>query len=201
MRDPVFRAIANIRHRGWIEEFIRSANARPKHDYSDADEDTRRKKELLEATIKNIRKQLDTPPDPEDERVLAQAFLDAVKRGDMDRLNAMCGLYETKMIQRPRDRQSDVKSWHYYAGMAALHLFRQGVVPTKKQVKERTLVECARAEFAMNPVKVPIADWGKQIDDKMNQMRGLLPSERSWSRIFNDLGLSALPTAPTHPKR
>jgi hypothetical protein len=198
MRDRVFRAIANLRCRGRLEEFIRQADARPKHDYSNADQDTQLRSKLLEETISCIRSDLVIPPDPEDERVVAQAFVDAVKQGDRNRLNELivwCQLYETKMIQRPRERQSDVKSWHYYVGMAALHFLTRGEVPSKKEVKERTLVECARAEFPMN---VPIADWGNQIDNKINQMQGLLPSDRNWSRIFNDLGLSKLPAASTH---
>jgi len=198
MLDPVFRAIANLRHRGSVEELIRFADARPKHDYSDADQDTQLRSELLEWTISSIRSESSNPSNPDDEKVLAQAFVDAVKRGNLNRLNdliALCKLYETKMIQRPRERQSDVKSWHYYAGMAALRFLKQGVVPTKKQVKKQTPVECALAEFPMN---VPIVDWVNQIDNKINQMQELLPSERNWSRIFNDLDLSELPESFTH---
>jgi hypothetical protein len=179
MEDRVFRAIANLRHRGRVEEFVRLADARPKHDYSDADEDTQRRSKLLEETINSTRSGLTNASNPADEKLLAQVFVDAVKRGDISRLKdlaSMCKLYEDKMISPPKERRSDVKSWYYYAGMAALRFLRKEVVPTKKQVKEQTLVECALAEFPMN---VPIADWGNQIDKKIDQMRALFPSERN----------------------
>jgi hypothetical protein len=193
--DRVFRAIANIRYRALREQIVRNFQARPRPDYSGADLDTRQRCEILERTVAAIADELKGPPDPEDERILGEEFVDAVKRGDLKRLSSLqdlCALYEKKALQAPP--KGDSRSWHYYTGLAALHFLRRGVLPYKRDVRERALVESVLAEFY---VGAPIERWSVAIEEKRKEMKGTFP--KKWPRIFKDLGLDGLPSAPTHP--
>jgi hypothetical protein len=197
MRDRAFRAIANCRQRGWEEQIVQQYRARPKHDYTSADEDTKQRVKWLVETCEDISQRLSIPPYPEDEKVLALEFTNAVKQGDIARLKdlvSLCDLYEKKMWP-PKERQSDPKSWYYYTGIAAAGFLKRGVIPTKKQLKEQALRECALAEFS---ISVPINRWRTQLDSKLDQMRRLLPGKRTWTRIFKHLDLSNLPPASTY---
>lgn len=195
VKDPIFLAIKELR--GCLEQLIRLADARPKSDYSKADDETKQASELLESTICNFRSELAEPLNPEFERKVVHFIVGAIKQGNITAVEDFldkCSLLETKN-NPPRERRSDSKPWRYYAGRAALHYLKEGIVPTKGQVKERSLLECAQSEFLMDS---RISQWPKRIGDKANQMRHLLPGKRNWSRIFSDLGLSGLPASPTH---
>jgi hypothetical protein len=197
MEDRVFRAIVNIRVRGWKEEIVRDFQARPRPDYSGADLDTRQRSEILERTIAHIANELKSPPDPEDEQILGKAFVDAVKRGDLKRLSSLhdlCALYENKALQAPSN--GDSRSWHYYTGLAALHFLRRGVLPFKRTVRERALEESALSEFYL---LAPIERWSVAIEEKRKELKGAFPKKKTWARIFKDLGLDGLPSAPTRP--
>jgi len=199
--DRVFRAIANIRHRGALESFIREVDARPKHDCSSEDEDTKRKSILIQGAYSTMRELLKNSTDPDDEQALAQFVVNAVRQGNIAELKDFvrkCKLYETKTIATPRERQKDAKSWRYYAGTAALRFLSKGVVPTKKEVREQAVMERAVHESLRAAIEIQSSTWEKDFDQKLEFARRESPSQREWTRIFKDLGLSELPTAPTH---
>jgi hypothetical protein len=80
-----------------------------------------------------------------------------VRRWDIGRLNdivELCRLHETKIYRPPKERQSDSRRWHYYAGIVAWQFLKEGTVPTKKQVQKAALRERAIVEL---PVCNP--DW------------------------------------------
>lgn len=95
------------------------------------------------------------PEEPEPAKLLAETFTNAVRRGDIGRLNdivKLCGLHETKIFRPPKERQSDPRRWHYYAGIVAWRFLKEAIVPTKKQVKEAALRERAIVELPVcNP--------------------------------------------------
>jgi hypothetical protein len=198
VEDPIFLAIKELRHRGKLEEFIRLADARPKSDYRDADTETKLASTLLEDTILKIRIELAAPLNPEFRRTVGRFVTEAIKDGNFKALKDFfykCTLFDTK-DNPPRERRSDPKRWHYYAGRAALHFLEQGIIPTKGEVKDQSLVERAQGELPIDSRTVS-QRW-RRIGNKVDQMRGLRPHARTWTRIFNDLGLSELPASSTH---
>lgn len=197
MRDRVFRAIANLRRRGRLEEFIRQADARPKHDYSNADEDDKLRIQMLEAFFSVCREELANSPDPEDERFVAQEFVNAVKEGHINRLKdlvGLCDLYEKKKWSGEVGKRG-TRSWSYYTALAAARVLRKGVIPTKKTLREVALLEAAFHEYSwLGPIK----GYHQVHEQKRKELRPQMPTKRSWARILKRLGLSDLPSASTH---
>jgi hypothetical protein len=190
--DPLFKAIYYLRRRFRAEQRTQEAP-------------TEHRDELLGAE------------DPRAAGLLSESFVEAVRRGDIGRFTyivKLCEIIEAKTFQQPKARQSDPLSWHYYAGIVACGLLGSGTIPTKKQVKEaalkeRAIVEVPKWDPAWNsnwsnrqkklgkPKPASVKDLrAARIAAKIEELRRLQP--KNWPRVFRDLGLGDLPSAPTH---
>jgi hypothetical protein len=164
-------------------------------------------------------------PDSKNEELLAVEFVRAVSAGNLNRLRDLikfCGLIEDRFFKPPkRHSKRDPICWHYYAGIAACQFLLKGTVPTKKEVTEAALRERAIVEvppWDASWESKGHREWsnrkkqqgGKkppsvkdlraaQIAQKIKELRPLQP--KSWPRVFRELGLGDLPSAPTHPKK
>jgi hypothetical protein len=149
-----------------------------------------------EEILKNLRAWSLSSYDPQPATLLAKEFTDAAMQGDIDRLSdlvKLCELYKTKVTQPPREHQSDSISWYYYVGIGACQFLIKGIVPTKKQVKEAALQCRAIYELTKGTLR-PIRE--SAVTSKIKELRAL-PCP-NWTRIFRELGLSSLPSAPAH---
>jgi hypothetical protein len=180
--DPLFKAIYYLRLRFRAEQRAQEAPTEHRH-------------ELLGAE------------DPRATKLLSESFVEAARRGDIGRLTyivKLCEIIEAKTFQQPKERQSDPISWHYYAGIAACGLLSSGRTPTKKQVREAALKERAMVEVPKWDRKWNDADRSEPVNKlkadriakKIEELRPQQP--KNWARIFRDLDLGGLPSAPTH---
>jgi hypothetical protein len=197
VRDPVFKAVRYCRRRTWQAELRKELQAILEREFSD--------KEAKVWTLVWKRFLADPPPDwteaydPEPERLLTGEFFNAVKHGNIARLQAIvkiCEIHETTAMNRPRERQCDSRRWHYYVAYAARGFLEKGLLPNKKGVEEVALVTQLGDEFpyAILPHERWADEWKRRFE------RLPRPSERTWSRIFRALGLSDLPSAPSHSR-
>jgi hypothetical protein len=183
MEDPIFAAIHYCRHwfrgRQSVRERLKGYPAPGRSSY---------KEFLFRERCEYQDYVFVGPYNPGPKKLLAKEFANAVMRGDVNRLRDMVKFVEIhEEAFRPR-RKRDEKSWHYYAGIAAFTDLNDGIVPTKKKVKEWATIIRGSEELEENNHLSPLA-WWRRIEESM-------PTERNWSRIFADLGLSDLPTAP-----
>jgi hypothetical protein len=162
-------------------------------------------------------------PDSKNEELLAHEFVHAVSTGNLNRLRDLirfCERIEDKLFKLPkRHSKRDSIPWHYYIGITACQFLLKGTVPTKKDVTEAALQERAIFEAAVWD-KSWESNWSNlqkqqgnkkpdsvkdlravKVQAKIEELRGLLPNRRTRARIFKDLGISDLPSAPTRPKK
>src|SRR5262249_14053753 len=133
-----------------------------------------------------------TKEDKSHARLLSQTYLRAVRFGDLEmlsRLRKLSELYEKRFV---RSRYTGGKRaplpWHYFAGIAALKFLTRGSIPTKRMVRQVAFLERARYEL-------PAGSSSEELELKMREVRNQAP--KRWARIWKDLGLSGLPSAPT----
>jgi hypothetical protein len=194
--DPDFRAIVFCQrwHYNWkriteqsVEDAVRKMGAEP----------TEELKTFVERTLGTLRERHQCKRKPELEQRIAQAFASAAIEGNIERLQQLVDLCKLhlKTLERPKGAKSYPVPWHYYVGLAACMYLAKGEIPTKKQVKDAAI-----QHRAVDQVKHDIEE-GKRpngpIDLKpyLKRLKGELPSR--WDRIFRDLLLGDLPSAPT----
>lgn len=197
IRDPVFRAIRYCRERTWQTKLLEIIKSHPESDFIDAG--------ITPLWAKGFKLLSKHPPqrwiepyDPGPERLLASEFLTAINQGDIPRLEALVKLCKAHEMafSPPRQRASDSKRWHYYAAYAARYFLEEGLLPNKKAVKDLAFITRAGAEFPF--LKIPPDRAEQQWEQKMEQLH--YRPKPNWTRIFHDLGLEGLPSAPTHPR-
>jgi hypothetical protein len=141
--DPRFKSIRYLRRRHRAEQ---------------------RAQELPSELLNEHREQILGSYDSEPARMLAETFIDAVRQGEIDRLEEivkLCKLLETRLYQQPTERQSDPHRWHYYAAVVTCGFLKEGIVPTKGEVKkaalkERAIVELPKRDPSWKPKEVRI---------------------------------------------
>jgi hypothetical protein len=173
--DPLFVAI--VYHRRWAEK-------------------ERQLEEFLSGTSKAFRQKIRASMSKyyrKHSRLLSKELLRAVGKGEtaaIAHLAELLKLYEMQGERRdPKARKGDPVRWHFFMGICAVHFLTRGVVPTKKAVKEAAFKERAvwELEAGASPEKIAC---------RISELREHAPTH--WARIFKELGLSSLPSAPTH---
>jgi hypothetical protein len=173
VRSETFRAIQRLRYDHQIEEL-----------YKVQGRDTRAEEtEILGAP------RTDTAAE-----FLSGEFIKAVREGDPAWIKDVAILLE-KIFSNGKKVVPEELDWHYYTGLAAWELLFSGNVPDKKQVRERAIRK--RALLSLDP-----KDRGdkRKVCNRISTFEGFQPDKRHWTRIFKDLDLKDLPSAPTHPK-
>jgi hypothetical protein len=197
VRDPFFKAIRYYRDRSRQTEFLEIIRTHPESDFVDSGIDPALAK-ALKRLSEDPRQDWIEPYAPEHEKLLADDFLTAAKQGDvaLKKLVRLCETHETTTYNRPKERQSDSRRWHYYVASAARRYLEKGVLPDKKAVED--LAYAFRARDELPHLKNPVAQWAAKLEQKMKELRDL--PKPNWTRIFRDLGLTDLLSAPTHPR-
>jgi hypothetical protein len=142
-QDPLFKAIAYLRMRGWAEQKLKQDFA------SDEDLDFQRflAANMLDPKgLVDILEKLLGARDFSHAKLLADTCL-AVRTGDIGGLNKIvkfCEIFEKKTYGR--GRRSPKLPWEYYAAVAAFVFLNKGIIPLKKEVKEAALRERAIME-------------------------------------------------------
>lgn len=195
--DPIFRAIAYCQK--WycdverlreltVEDAVRQTGAEPTEEITAAMGKVRG---FLLERYQSERK-------PELEQLIGHEFVSAAVQGNIERLQELvdlCELHKSRRIEPPDTKRYPIP-WHYYIGMAACMFLVKGMVPTIKEVTE--------AGIQHRVVDETVNKYGRKgpivLDPELKRMtEELKRSEPNWTRIFRDLGLSNLPSAPTRP--
>jgi hypothetical protein len=168
------------------------------------------KKDLEQAAwrmLTNLRQWARSNYDQKQEEFLAKEFLNAAKSGNTDRLRTLvklCDLHYRRAFQKPSEINHYPIQWHYYVGANAYSLLSRGVEPNKKQVKEAAIQHRAVDETHAarhQAAKEKALPWGTiDLSPKINELKSSWEKNVNWTRIFRDLGLRDLPSAPTHPR-
>jgi hypothetical protein len=195
--DRFFRAIAYCQK---LNHDIQRLTARSVENYAHALEVqfTVDLKASLESTRERLLQNYQMLRKPELEALIAGEFLNAAIRGDIERLQGLvdlCRLHKERALDHPENKRYPIP-WHYFVGLAACMDLTKGTVPTKKDVKEAAI----RHRASVDAVK----KYGERtilLDPEIEKLKEQVSkSPPNWSRIFRDLGLSELPSAPTHPR-
>jgi hypothetical protein len=147
-KDPLFQAIAYVRSWHLSEQKLAKDSSRER---------------LTSREFLDLRKERLGPKDHDHEKLLARAFITAVRQGNIGRLNdivELCRIFDSKAGCKPK---RDLP-WEYYAAKAALGFLTQGTVPLKKELKKAALKERAIAEL---PVMYRIGS--KELLQKMQE--------------------------------
>jgi hypothetical protein len=198
IHDPVFEAIRCLRERSWQTLVLETINARSEEDFTETGVNPYWAKAFKIFGEKPPADWI-KPYDPEQEQLLASEFLSAVKQGDIARLKELvqlCEILETTKFNRPRERQADSRRWRYYVAYSARYFLEKGKLPDKKTVKQLAFITRLGDEFPY--LRLPSDQWADEWKQRMETVSR--PSEREWTRIFLELGLRNLPSAPTHPQ-
>jgi hypothetical protein len=198
IRDPVLKAIRYCRERNRQTEFLKIIRTHSESDFVDSAIDPALAKAFKKLSKDPLQDGIE-PYDSEHERRLTDEFLTAVKEGNIDRLEELVQLcrIESRAIKPPKGRKRNSRPWHYYVAYAARLFLEKGVLPDKKTVKK--LAYAFRAENEFSHLKNPVFEWAAKTEQKLKELQAL--PEAKWRRIFKELGLLDLPTAPTHPAR
>jgi hypothetical protein len=199
VRDPVFKAIRHCYERTWQSRLLDMVKSHPESDFTESGIDS--------ALAKAFQKLVEDPPDewiepcdPEQERIVANEFLQAAKHGNIARLNELvkfCEIIETRTFNVSKQHKRDFRPWPYYIASVARQFLEQGVLPDKKTVKEMAFLRRAADELPL--LKVPVTQWKVSSVQKLNELYNL--PEPRWKLFFRELGLKDLPSASTCPKR
>jgi hypothetical protein len=193
--DPVFRAIAYCQK--WYHDsqrmteasvsgVMRKLGAQPSGEL----------KRVVKRALGTLRQHQEHKRRSELEQIIAHAFVSAAVEGNIERLQQLVDLCKlhAKTLQPPKGAKRYPVPWHYYVGLAACMYLVKGIVPTKKEVKDAA-IEHRAAEQAMRDIEEgrrasgPI-DLGPYIKSLKSE------PEPKWNRIFSDLSLGGLPSAP-----
>ncbi len=212
-KDPAFKAIEHCQT--WHNQILYYDNQTPASMASRmgglvANIDKKDLEQTAWRMLANLRQWARSNYDQKQEEFLAKDFVSAAKSGDMDRLTTLvklCGLHYKRAFQKPSEINHYPIQWHYYVAANAYSLLRGGVVPTKKQLKEAAIqhravdeTHAARLQAAKRARK-PLS-WGRiDLSPKINELKSSWERKVNWTRIFRDLELTGLPSAPTHPAR
>jgi hypothetical protein len=196
--DPVFRAVAYCQK--WhhdlrrvteasVSGVVRKMGAKP----------TEELKSAVEKALGTLRQHHQRERKPLLEQRIAQAFASAAVGGNIERLQQLVNLCKLHMktLQSPEEAKRYPVPWHYYVGLAACMYLVKGIVPTKKQVKDAAIQHRA-AEQAMREIEEGWRPNGPiDLGPYVETLKGEQPK---WNRIFSDLLLGDLPSAPTRPR-
>ena len=189
---PLFKAIRYCRERGHREQMTKSFLSLAKADDSMPPKH-RFQYQILAAFFSDPPKDWLPAYDPKSEKLLSHEFIRAVKAGDVSRLRQIvkfCEIFENTAIQEPsHDGLNNWQRWHYYVALAAYESLSEGLVPTKKHLKQLARIKCLGLRF--DYAGIPSKEWEKAWQQRMATLRDL--SKREWARIFADLGLGGLP--------
>jgi hypothetical protein len=187
--DPIFRAIAYCQK--WCHDLKRVTEV----SVSDAvrklgTPPTEELKSLVERTLDTLRQHQERKRRPELEQIIGQAFGSAAIEGNIERLQELVDL--CKLHHKTLERHS--APWHYYVGLAAAMYLSTGIVPSKKQLKD-AVIQHRAVEQAMREI-----EEGRRPNGPINlgpYSESLKREQPKWNRIFSDLSLGDLPSAPT----
>jgi hypothetical protein len=195
---PIFKAIRYCRDWSQQTEFLKIISTHPESDFVDSGIDPALAKAFKKLSEDPLQDRIEAY-DPQHETLLADEFLNAVKQGDVARLRELlrlCEIHETTTYNRPRERQSDSRRWHYYVASAALLFLEKGVLPDKKEIKK--LAYAFRASNELPLLRKPVVEWAAKSEQKIKELYDL--PKPNWTRIFRELRLTDLPSAPTRPR-
>jgi hypothetical protein len=144
---------------------------------------------------------------PDLEQLIGREFASAAIQGNMQRLGQLVALCA---MNKERLEDIDLKHypppWHYFVGVAACRFFINGVIPYKKDVVEAAIQHRAIFDAQMRAQiggagKIPILFAPISLEPELRRLAEKLnQSKPNWTRVFKDLGLRNLPSAPTHPR-
>lgn len=210
--DPVFRAIHRCRkqHEG-IEHFGNlERTGLPHHLLPGTQNAGFRQMEKI--AFRYLHERAVKQYDPRAEAFVASEYVNAVKAGNISRLKELVKFSKIaeKAIRIDEDYIAQPVPWHFYFGMGAFQFLKNGIVPNKKQVKEAAIT-CRVGDEIRAVVERAIANNGKRreqgIDlngifkEKIELLQSLFdanPPKVNTTRIYRELGLSGLPSAPRH---
>jgi hypothetical protein len=120
------------------------------------------------------------------QKYLIDIFLKAVKEGDVSAIKTIAAKLdriEQHAVKRDFGEKRKLPPWEFLVGAAVVTFLKEKIVPTKKQVKERTI--------KMRD------DYAKQLGLSVDSRRDI--ASANLRRIYRSLELGDLPEAPTRP--
>jgi hypothetical protein len=171
-------------------------------------------RQMEKNTFKYLRERAVKQRDPRLEAFVASECLNAMKAGNNSRLNELVKYCEIarKAIRIDKYYIAQPVAWHFYFGLGALQYLLKGKVPFKREVKEAAIQLRAVHEIRVALEQALSAKDGKRraqgidcngmFQEKLVVLRsrfvGTQPKVNT-TRIYRDLGLRGLPSAPRHP--
>jgi hypothetical protein len=213
--DPVFRAVVRCqKQHDATQHYSKLERTGLPHQLLPGAPRTPEFRQMEKNTFKYLRQRAVKQRDLRAEAFVASECVNAVKSGNISRLNELVKYTQIaeKAIRIDEHFIAQPVPWHFYFGMGALQYLLKGKVPLKREVKEaaiqlRVVHEIRAAQEQTIRAKggkraEQGIDWNEMFQKKLVLRRSPFESNRpkvNTTRIYRELGLSGLPPAPRHP--